>query len=232
MSLPRTERNLAFGIPQQIVPLEQNLSAKHFSRRRRDQPQHGHRRNGLSAAAFAHQRNGLTRIDAEGRIAHGMDVAAVGFKRNVEVFDLQQKAWASAINLAFAVAGQWRRGWLHRSDCRRRRSGRSRVRGRSRSTTGTPFRRAGLVEQLAPARFINQAKTEEAQRRFEQDCRCHAEAGVDQHRGHAVGQHVAEDDRAQRQSRGDRGLHEIEVSQSQEFCADEPRVPCPNSAGR
>src|SRR3954463_8921135 len=56
---------------------------------------------------------------------------------------------------------------------------------------------AGLVQELAPAWFIDQAEAKETQRAFDQDRGRHAEAAVDQHRRDAVGKHMAKDDRAQ-----------------------------------
>src|SRR5205823_6624494 len=73
-----------------------------------------------------------------------------------------------------------------------------------------------------------QAQAQEAEDRLVKNSRRHAEAGLDEHRGDAVGQHVAENDAPPGQSRRHRRVDEVEVPQLEKFGADEAGVARPD----
>ena len=63
-----------------------------MARRFRQQPHQAHGRHTLAAAAFAHDTHTLSASNAEAHIVHGtQQQAVVGFKRNGEITNFQQR---------------------------------------------------------------------------------------------------------------------------------------------
>src|SRR4051794_24923752 len=88
-------------------------------------------------------------------------------------------------------------------------------------------RRYGLIEELAPARLVDEAEAEEAERGFVEDGSGDAKTGADEQRRHGIGKHVTEKDHAQRESGGAGGLDEILSAEAEEFGAHETRIADP-----
>jgi len=85
---------------EQIATFEEDLAAENFAGGLGDEPEDRKGRDGFAAPAFADEGNGLARVDREGHIPHGSDLAALGVERDVEIFHFEKRLRHHSIHAA------------------------------------------------------------------------------------------------------------------------------------